>query len=171
MKSLRRSLNNNGSTSTSPYSSPAPAPSNPLARPSEKVAPPQKVIKALKSHRSTNPQELSYTKGDFWYVTGEREGWYEALSESRRCGVWENCLTGIDPMRGSRGLVPKSDFEEFAKGGRNVSSGTRPGSQEPSRWVKRRVGWRTDGLDLIHRRFHPNRDRHRREGQAQCLHR
>lgn len=93
MKSLRRSLNNNGSTSTSPYSSPAPTSSNPLTRPSEKVAPPQKVIKALKSHRSTNPQELSYTKGDFWYVTGEREGWYEALSESSQVVILGGTLT------------------------------------------------------------------------------
>lgn len=53
---------------------------NPLARPSEKVAPPKKVIKALRNHRSTNPQELSYKQGDFWYVTGERDGWFEALS-------------------------------------------------------------------------------------------
>lgn len=60
---------------------PGPGFANPLSRPTEKVAPPQKVIKALKSHRSTNPQELSYNKGHFWYVTGEREGWYEALSE------------------------------------------------------------------------------------------
>lgn len=55
--------------------------SNPLSRPTERVAPPQKVIKALASHRSTNPQQLSYTKDDFWYVIGEREEWYEALSE------------------------------------------------------------------------------------------
>lgn len=79
---------------------------NPLSRPSEKVAPPQKVIKALNSHRSTNPQELSYSKGDFWYVTGEREGWYEALN----------------PVTGSRGLVPKEDFEEFHRGGRQASA-------------------------------------------------
>lgn len=52
-----------------------------LGKPSDKVAPPQKVIKALVSKRSGNPQELSYVKGDFWYVTGEREGWFEALSE------------------------------------------------------------------------------------------
>ena len=85
MKSLRRSLNNNNSA-TSPQTSPpitSSSASNPLARPSNKVAPPQKVIKALRSHRSTNPQELSYNEGDFWYVTGEREGWYEALSECR----------------------------------------------------------------------------------------
>jgi bud emergence protein 1 len=52
-----------------------------LGKPSEKVAPPQKVIKALVSKRSNNPQELSYVKGDFWYVTGERDEWFEALSE------------------------------------------------------------------------------------------
>lgn len=52
-----------------------------LSKPATKVAPPQKVIRALESHRSTNPQELSYQKGDFWYVTSERDGWYEALSE------------------------------------------------------------------------------------------
>lgn len=57
---------------------------NPLSRPTERVAPPQKVIKALASHRSTNPQQLSYTKGDFWYVIGERDEWYEALSKSSR---------------------------------------------------------------------------------------
>ncbi|WVR03491.1 hypothetical protein IAU60_000482 [Kwoniella sp. DSM 27419] len=110
MKSLRRSLNNNNNNGSS--SSPQPSPplpggsaSHPLGRPSEKVAPPQKVIKALESHRSTNPQELSYTKGDFWYVTGERDAWYEALN----------------PLTGSRGLVPKADFEEFIKGGRHPS--------------------------------------------------
>ncbi|WWC66690.1 uncharacterized protein I206_100594 [Kwoniella pini CBS 10737] len=117
MKSLRRSLNNNNNNqnnSSSSSSSPAPSPplpignnaqQYPLGRPSQKVAPPQKVIKALQSHRSTNPQELSYTKGDFWYVTGERNEWFEALN----------------PLTGSRGLVPKADFEEFIKGGRHPS--------------------------------------------------
>ncbi|WVW81963.1 hypothetical protein I302_103966 [Kwoniella bestiolae CBS 10118] len=113
MKSLRRSLNNNNNSSSS-SSSPAPSPplpnqrnpqQFPLGRPSQKVAPPQKVIKALQSHRSTNPQELSYNKGDFWYVTGERNEWFEALN----------------PLTGSRGLVPKADFEEFVKGGRHPS--------------------------------------------------
>lgn len=89
MKSLRRSLNNdNGSGFSSGHRSNPSQPSpplpgqhaNPLSRPSGKVAPPQKVIKALTTHRSTNPQELSYQEGDFWYVTSERDGWYEALS-------------------------------------------------------------------------------------------
>ncbi|WWC58256.1 uncharacterized protein I303_100794 [Kwoniella dejecticola CBS 10117] len=115
MKSLRRSLNNNNQNNpSSSSSSPAPSPplpvgnnaqQFPLGRPSQKVAPPQKVIKALESHRSTNPQELSYNKGDFWYVTGERNEWFEALN----------------PLTGSRGLVPKADFEEFVKGGRHPS--------------------------------------------------
>lgn len=85
MPILRRSLNNNSSSSsaTSPSHSQSPPLPLPLARPSEKVAPPQKVIKALRTHKSTNPQELSYQQGDFWYVTGEREGWFEALSECR----------------------------------------------------------------------------------------
>jgi bud emergence protein 1 len=86
MKSLRRSLNqNNPGSPASPDQSNGGS-YNPLSRPSEKVAPPKKVIKALTSYRSTNPQELSYTKGDFWYVTGERDKWYEALSE------WMGCL-------------------------------------------------------------------------------
>ncbi|ORY34277.1 hypothetical protein BCR39DRAFT_517407 [Naematelia encephala] len=109
MKSLRRSLNN---TANPPQPSPPLPPHvNPLGRPSEKVAPPQKVIKALTTHRSANPQELSFTLGDFFHVTGERDGWYEALN----------------PLTMSRGLVPKSEFEEFSKGGKS----TRPGSTEP----------------------------------------
>ncbi len=134
MKSLRRSHNNNNNA-TDPQLSP-PLPTHPnLARPSEKVAPPQKVIKALQSHRSTNPQELSYTKGDFWYVTNEREGWYEALSVSAFYQTFVGCLIALaDPITGSRGLVPKTEFEEFNKGGRNASgSSQRPGSMERTR--------------------------------------
>lgn len=86
MKSLRRSLNHEKNSSSPQPSPPLPISysgnSHALGRPSEKVAPPQKVIKALSSHQSTNPQELSYNKGDFWYVTGERDAWFEALSKS-----------------------------------------------------------------------------------------
>ncbi|WVQ76286.1 hypothetical protein IAR50_005951 [Cryptococcus sp. DSM 104548] len=107
MKSLRRSLNHEKSNGSPQPSPPLPtsqaATPHVLGRPSEKVAPPQKVIKALASHQSTNPSELSYNKGDFWYVTGERGSWYEALN----------------PLTGSRGAVPKQDFEEFVKGGKH----------------------------------------------------
>ena len=125
MKSLRRSLNNenkqsnqtNGSQPSPPLPGPGPH-SGSLSRPSGKVAPPQKVIKALKTHRSTNPQELSYQEGDFWYVTSERDGWYEALSTFCRCYTRWRVADDVDPLTGSRGLVPKSDFDEFMKGGR-----------------------------------------------------
>jgi hypothetical protein len=44
--------------------------------------------------------------------------------------VWRKARTdGVDPLTGSRGLVPRQDFEEFNKGGINKSS-TRPPSQE-----------------------------------------
>ena len=128
MVSFRRSLGNN-QNSNSATSPPAHAGIGPIGRPSEKVAPPQKVIRALKSHRSSNPQELSYTTGDFWYVTGEREGWYEALSEycvlaQVTARSHDAFLLITDPLVGSRGLVPKADFEEFHKGGRASQSGS-----------------------------------------------
>ena len=130
MKSLRRSLNNDNKSSNSHNNNPQPSPPLPgphngsISKPSSgKVAPPQKVIKALKTHRSTNPQELSYQEGDFWYVTGERDGWYEALSTSIALETFA-VADAIDPLTGSRGLVPKSDFDEFMKGGRLPSVGS-----------------------------------------------
>jgi len=39
----------------------------------------------------------------------------------------------LDPLVGSRGLVPKADFEEFMKGGRTTSQGGQPRSGQPSR--------------------------------------
>lgn len=47
----------------------------------------------------------------------------------------EQTLILADPLTGSRGLVPKSEFEEFIKGGRTASGGGsgRPGSSEPVR--------------------------------------
>ena len=38
-----------------------------------------------------------------------------------------------DPLVGSRGLVPKDDFEEFTKGGRTTSQGGQTRSSQPSR--------------------------------------
>lgn len=52
--------------------------------------------------RSKAPQELSFQKGDFFYVIREindNGAWYEAHN----------------PVSGARGLVPRSMFEEFNK--------------------------------------------------------
>ncbi|KAI0034415.1 hypothetical protein K488DRAFT_17084, partial [Vararia minispora EC-137] len=74
-----------------------------ISKPSSSIAPPQKVIRATAPYRSTAPQELSFSKGDFFYVIKEindHGSWYEAHN----------------PMTGARGIVPRAMFEEFNKG-------------------------------------------------------
>jgi bud emergence protein 1 len=98
MKALRKSLNSKDSHQ--PYIS---TPLPPVSRPSAAVVPPQKVIRATSAYRSPTPQQLSFQRGDFFYVIREvNEGgsWYEAHN----------------PVTGARGLVPKSMFEAFNKG-------------------------------------------------------
>ncbi|KAF8312809.1 hypothetical protein DL93DRAFT_1223265 [Clavulina sp. PMI_390] len=64
---------------------------------------PSKVIRAVENRRATAPQELSFNKGDFFYVTREVEYrgtlWYEVQN----------------PNVGSRGLVPHDMFELLGK--------------------------------------------------------
>ncbi|KZO92149.1 hypothetical protein CALVIDRAFT_313670 [Calocera viscosa TUFC12733] len=105
MKALRRSLNKDAAHS----SQRAPPP---ISRPSQTSAPPQKVIRALANYRSNAPQELSFNKGDFFYVKDEMEGsgWYEAHN----------------PLTGARGLVPVEYFETFGKGGTRTSIAAGP---------------------------------------------
>jgi len=101
MKSLRKSLNGNRESSSRPQiSTPVPLPS--VSKPPSTILPPQKVIRALSSHKSQAPQELSFLKGDFFYVlkdVGSSDAWYEAHN----------------PVSGARGLVPRAMFEEFGK--------------------------------------------------------
>ena len=72
--------------------------------PLSSILPPQKVIRALSTHRPRAAQELPFKKGDFFYVNGSVTGpdgqpWYEAHN----------------PATGARGLVPCAMFEEFSK--------------------------------------------------------
>lgn len=100
MKSLRKSLNGNKEAPRLQISTPLPLPA--VSKPPSAILPPQKVIRALSSHRSQAPQELSFQKGDFFYVVsaGEEQGqWFEAHN----------------PVTGARGLVPRHMFEEFSK--------------------------------------------------------
>lgn len=100
MKSLRKSLNGNKDGPRLQISTPLPLPA--VSKPPPAILPPQKVIRALNSHRSQAPQELSFQKGDFFYVANtseERGQWYEAHN----------------PVTGARGLVPRHMFEEFSK--------------------------------------------------------
>lgn len=73
-----------------------------VSKPPTAILPPQKVIRALQPYRSTAPQELSFKKGDFFYVLrdADNQAYYEAHN----------------PVTGARGLVPRNLFEEFGKG-------------------------------------------------------
>lgn len=100
MKSLRESLNSNKKPLRHQISTPLPLPA--LAKPPSAISPPQKVIRALSAYRSQAPQELSFQKGDFFYVLKDVDNqgaWYEAHN----------------PVSGARGLVLRSMFEEFNK--------------------------------------------------------
>lgn len=62
---------------------------------------PKKVIKALYDYQAQSPHELSFTRGDFFLVTG-REGdvqYYEAFN----------------PITNSRGIVPVPYFQVLEK--------------------------------------------------------
>ena len=100
MKSLRKSLNNNRESSRPQISTPLPLPS--VSKPPSAILPPQKVIRALSSYRSQAPQELSFSKGDFFYV----------LKDADDSGTW---YEAHNPVTGARGLVPRTLFEEFGK--------------------------------------------------------
>lgn len=95
MKSIRKSF---GSSKETHISSPLP----PLSKPALAIQPPIKVIRALQSHKSQSPHQLSFEKGDFFHVLKDPEDglWYEASN----------------PSTSARGLVPVHMFEEFLKG-------------------------------------------------------
>ncbi|KAJ7179455.1 hypothetical protein C8R46DRAFT_640948 [Mycena filopes] len=113
MKSIRKSLNGGRSNDggvRAQISSPAPLP--PLSKPTSAILPPQKVIRALDTHRSQRAQELPFTKGDFFYVIRDVDNaWYEAHN----------------PVSGARGLVPKDMFEEFNKNSASLRTIGSPG--------------------------------------------
>ncbi|KAJ3514889.1 hypothetical protein NLJ89_g2113 [Agrocybe chaxingu] len=102
MKSLRKSLNGNRESSSRPQIS-TPLPLPPVSKPPSAILPPQKVIRALENYKSQAPQELSFNKGDFFYV----------IKDQNPSGAWYDAH---NPSSGARGLVPRSKFEEFGKG-------------------------------------------------------
>lgn len=69
------------------------------------IQPPKKVIRATRDYRSRAPQELSFSKGDFFHVLNDDGGspdWLEATN----------------PLTNARGLVPASYFDILSRGGR-----------------------------------------------------
>ncbi|KAF9362360.1 bud emergence protein 1 [Mortierella sp. NVP85] len=101
MPNLRRSLQNKSTGGLSP------------TRANGGIAPPpRKVIKALYDYSSPQPEELSFSKGDFFHVVGNEddEDWYEAYN----------------PVTGARGYVPVTYFQVLEKNGQ-------AGQQQPQR--------------------------------------
>ncbi|KAF9582050.1 bud emergence protein 1 [Lunasporangiospora selenospora] len=69
------------------------------------LAPPRKVIKALYNYSTKQPEELSFSIGDFFHVIGNEddEDWYEASN----------------PITNARGYVPVAYFQVLEKSHRN----------------------------------------------------
>ncbi|KAF9916463.1 bud emergence protein 1 [Lobosporangium transversale] len=97
MPNLRRSLQSKSSTGSQ---SPTRSHATPIGA---GLAPPRKVIKALYDYNSQQPEEMPFSKGDFFHVIGNEddEDWYEACN----------------PITGARGYVPVTYFQILEKNG------------------------------------------------------
>jgi bud emergence protein 1 len=98
MKALRKSLNRDHHQSQSAISPPTLT----LSKPASAAVPPKQVIRAVVNHRAQSATELSFEKGDFFYV----------IKEVNNGGSW---FEVHNPATGSRGLVPRSLFEDVMK--------------------------------------------------------
>lgn len=63
------------------------------------ISSPDKAIEALRDYSSSDPSDLSFTKGDFFYVADENDTFYFA----------------INPLTGVQGRVKKSHFKTFTR--------------------------------------------------------
>lgn len=63
------------------------------------ISSPEKIVKAIYKYHSQSPDELSFHKGDFFYVLNEDGEWFNATN----------------PSTGKKGMVPKSYFEIIDK--------------------------------------------------------
>jgi bud emergence protein 1 len=83
------------------------------------IQPPKKVIRATRDYKSRAPQELSFSKGDFFHV----------LNDEISNPDW---LEATNPLTNARGLVPASYFDILSKSGRpGQANGGLPGTNAP----------------------------------------
>ncbi|SPQ25464.1 6cce348a-7fe2-456a-94f1-87003d461e17 [Thermothielavioides terrestris] len=81
------------------------------------IVPPKKVIRALYDYTAQNPQELSFSRGDFFHVIGRENDpdWYEACNPA---------------VPDARGLVPVGLFQALGRNERD-SGQSQPDSARP----------------------------------------
>lgn len=79
---------------------------SPIKNSASGVTGPEKVIKALHHYNAKSSKELSFIRGDFFYVSSEKGDWYNVTN----------------PAAGKTGLVPKSYFEIIDKRSSSISS-------------------------------------------------
>ncbi|KAK1755587.1 putative scd2 ral3 protein [Echria macrotheca] len=101
-KALRRSIK--GEKEKAPHISIAP-------KSAVAIVPPKKVIRALYDYTAQTPQELSFSRGDFFHVIGREndQDWYEACNPA---------------LPDARGLVPVAFFQALGRTERD--SGSQP---------------------------------------------
>ncbi|KAI9365516.1 hypothetical protein DFJ73DRAFT_619593 [Zopfochytrium polystomum] len=73
--------------------------------------PPTKVVKAMDSYAARFPNELSFERGDFFYVVKETDYYYEV----------------VNPLHKVRGNVPKEFFEGLEKIAQRAATRYQPG--------------------------------------------
>ncbi|KAL2138298.1 hypothetical protein VTI28DRAFT_7002 [Corynascus sepedonium] len=83
------------------------------------IVPPKKVIRALYDYTAQNPQELSFSRGDFFHVIGREndQDWYEACNPA---------------LPDARGLVPVSFFQALGRNERD-SGQSQPDSAQSAK--------------------------------------
>ncbi|KAK0620218.1 hypothetical protein B0T14DRAFT_225944 [Immersiella caudata] len=111
LKALRRSIK--GDKDNKPHISIAP-------KSAVAIVPPKKVIRALYDYEAQGPQELSFSRGDFFHVIGRENDpdWYEACNPA---------------LPDARGLVPVSFFQSLGRTERD--SGSQPDTSSAPRSV------------------------------------
>ncbi|KAL2177682.1 uncharacterized protein P884DRAFT_277409 [Thermothelomyces heterothallicus CBS 202.75] len=83
------------------------------------IVPPKKVIRALYDYTAQSPQELSFSRGDFFHVIGRENDpdWYEACNPA---------------LPDARGLVPVSFFQALGRNERD-SGQSQPDSAQSAK--------------------------------------
>ncbi|KAI7899382.1 uncharacterized protein BX663DRAFT_532872 [Cokeromyces recurvatus] len=87
------------------------------------IASPKKVIKSLYDYHAQNPYELSFTRGDFFLVTGRENdpNYYEAFN----------------PITNSRGIVPVHYFQVLEKHERTMATTSTPRRKDQNEGQKK----------------------------------